>query len=255
MSAATSIGSRRAMAAGLAAALAVLGGGCASAVVRPTAGTTTTTLLPASFCDPIRSLSVEMWAEDGPRTKVVTDLESARAHAPEGMTPVLDALLALERDEAGAVPGTTVLFAQDRWFAAMDALADVAERECGVDIAAGAPDTPSGTAAPGPPRPPGTPVGPAASGLTFDAVVAQVRAARPDAPWTDQPLTGTVGDGETVQVDIEGVDDVATALVVCEDLLAVLPTRAQHPKVAVRSTAGVILAVGEAGGCFDTPHL
>lgn len=258
---------------------AALMSACAAAAPPRTVGTTTTTLLSTDFCGPIRALATELWADTGTDPKVVVDLEAARDHAPAGVQPVLDELLALERQAAtdspatdppatvppAAVPPATgatdeqTRSPQARRFSALNALADVAERECGVDLAAGAPTLPADTSTPGStvstvrPLTPGT-GGRGDAGLTFDAVLGLVRAARPDAPWLGSSLEGTVGDGNVVQVDVEGIDDAASALAACEDLVAVLPTRADLPRVTVRSSSGRVLAVGEAGSCFDTPR-
>jgi len=238
---------------------AAVSAACASDPV-PT-GTTraesSTAVLPASFCDPMRALSVDAWNDTGARPTVAADLARARAKAPPGLQAALDDLIQLEQSGAGVATtgGTTTGTGRARWFEAMRTLADVAQRECGIDIAAGA----GGGAPPTGATTPSTPPGPRTTGnplgtLSFDDIVELVRAGRPSAPWVDRPVTGTVAVGTSVQVEVAGVDGPSTALQICADVLAVLPPRTEPPSITVRDGTGFVVVTGDAQGCQEHAH-
>lgn len=296
---------RQALAAAILAVAAVLASGCVSPQPRATAGTSTSVLASSSFCDPLRSLSVDLWVTTGSREAAAADLARARGHAPAGMHEVLDTLHELERAgvhpgasdadtdvepqpqaEADAGEGTggastgtdaggggaggassgtgagagpaeppSTAPALDRWFEALNALSDVAQRECGVDLAAGMADVADGAGGTDD-DPDGSTVGagrtptPAVDG-SFDDVLDLVRAARPAATWVEQDLVESVSTGDAVTVSIAGVDDAAVAMGICADLLAVLPTLVDPPSVTVRNTTGFVIVAGEGTECIE----
>ncbi len=225
----------------------------------PTSSPATTTFASSAFCEPLRALSVDAWADAPTRAPVGIDLAAARAHAPASLHPALDTLIDLEK--AGVHPGAvtpppttggTAPEPLDRWFAAMSALDDVAARECNVDLTAGvAPGSPPGTA-PDASALDGRPAG--SSGLTPTDVLALVRAGRPDAAWLGRAEIAAVATGRSVQVTVNDVDDEGTATQVCTDLLAVLPTKTEPPTVTVRNTPGLVVVAGDADGCKAVEH-
>ena len=210
---------------------------CVSAPPRA-AAPGTTVVAPMGFCDPLRELATDAWTP-GDRSRAQAELALAREAAPDGVQPTLDRLLALEG--SGVHPGAPGASAEDvgTWFDSMSALADVAERECLVQLAATSP----GTTARGT-----TPSGAGADGALAD-LVAAVRAAGRGASWVDRGLDGAVATGDSTQVVVYAVDDPAVALTICEDLVAVTPSGARPASVRVRNPAGLVVASTDSGAC------
>ena len=243
-------------------------GGCIAPAPRAAPGTTV--LGPRDFCDPLRAAAPALFtARD--RSRLIDDLVLARAGAPRGMQPPLDSLIALEREHvnpvdaaaggatdraaptgatAPAVPGGTPR-PLDSWFDALRQLDGVARAECAVDVAAGlpAPGRPSVTV-------PGTAAassGASSGPLTFTDIEAMVRAARPDARWVEDGLSGAVGSGAVRKVMIEAVDDPERARGVCIDVFTVLVDQPPPPVVEIRSSAGLVVAESDGTTCQSVP--
>ena len=190
----TGLPARRARRALAVSAMAIVGPLVAAGCVAdraPISTTGTTTFASQLFCEPVHALSIDAWTDQGPRGRVARDLTAARDHAPASVHAVLDTLIELERagvhpgaadETSGATVGTGPM-PLARWSDAMATLSDVADRECDVDLIAGA----ASDAVPGAPAIEGKPAGSAE--LAPADVIDLVRAKRPEARWIDRALS------------------------------------------------------------------
>jgi hypothetical protein len=234
-------------------AVMLAAGGCVSAPPRSSPGTTQ--VAPASFCDPIRALSTDAWTDSPDRAVVVHELSDARGHAPAGVHADLDTLLALEQSgvhptsDAGTTGSTPP--SVDRWFDAMSALAEVAMRECDIDLVAAAlATTEPGAAGPGS----GSAVPLPADATTFEDIVAVVRASNPAARWVDGGFHGIVGEATAdagTQIVVFDVADADLGRTICTDVVAALDEPAAT--VIIRNPAGLVIVERIDGTCETLP--
>lgn len=158
-------------------------------------------------------------------------------------------LAEVEAAAGSSAPGDSA--DREQWFTDLAVVDTWALDRCGFDVqtvvldglASSAPIAPTPRAAPS--------VG-VEGVLDWVDVLQQVRALPPQQDWTERGYVGSVGTDPGVDVVVVGVPAVDQALVVCEDVVAVLRDEAGDGPLTVRVTtlSGAPLATGGAGqGC------